>query len=178
LLGDALAGAAPVLHIEGSYRLNLEVGISVDVRCLELLAGAAAERASLGDIAAAASAYERAANLYKGDLLVLGDIHAVVERERLRVLYLSSLAWLAQHAFDIGDYARCLARALAVLASEPTREDAHRLVMRCYVRRGERAQAMRQYRLCQIILRDEFDTCPEPATQLLFEQIRTDPAGI
>jgi hypothetical protein len=50
--------------------------------------------------------------------------------------------------------------------------------MRCHVRRGERAQAMRQYRICCSILQDEFDALPEPATQLLYQQIRLDPASL
>jgi len=44
-LGDALGGATPVLHAQGSYRLNLEAGVGVDVWYLERLS-AAGERAS------------------------------------------------------------------------------------------------------------------------------------
>jgi DNA-binding SARP family transcriptional activator len=50
--------------------------------------------------------------------------------------------------------------------------------MRCHVRRGERSQALRQYRLCQQILRAEFDAAPEPATEALFEQVRLAPSAI
>jgi DNA-binding SARP family transcriptional activator len=50
--------------------------------------------------------------------------------------------------------------------------------MRAYVRRGERAQALRQYRLCEHVLRREFDTAPEPLTTELFERIRASPAGV
>ena len=42
------------------------------------------------------------------------------------------------------------------------REDVHRVVMRCYVRRGERAAALRHYQVCAHILRAEFDAAPEP----------------
>ena len=65
-----------------------------------------------------------------------------------------------------------------LLDGDPCREDAHRLVMRCHVRRGERAQALRHYLLCQQILRAEFDAAPEPATDALFEQARLDPSTI
>ena len=37
-----------------------------------------------------------------------------------------------------------------------------------HVRLGARAQALRQYSLCRLILRDEFDAVPEPATERLF----------
>lgn len=50
--------------------------------------------------------------------------------------------------------------------------------MRCYVRQGERAEALRQYRLCESVLRVEFDALPEPATTALFAQIRLDPGSV
>ena len=50
--------------------------------------------------------------------------------------------------------------------------------MRCYVRRGERAAALRHYGVCAQILRAEFDAAPEPATTALYEQIRRQPSGI
>jgi hypothetical protein len=37
---------------------------------------------------------------------------------------------------------------------------------------------MRQYRLCEQILRAEFDVAPEPSTVALYEKIRLDPASI
>ena len=60
-----------------------------------------------------------------------------------------------------------------LLARDSCREDAHRLVMRCYVKRGERAAALRHYQVCADLLRVEFDASPEPATVALFEQIRS-----
>jgi DNA-binding SARP family transcriptional activator len=88
------------------------------------------------------------------------------------------LARLADYSFGDEDYGRCLEHALRLLECEPTREDAHRLAMRCYVRCGERSQAMRQYRLCTEILRREFDASPEPSTTALFERVRDEPAAI
>ena len=57
-------------------------------------------------------------------------------------------------------------------------EDAHRLAMLSYLKSGQRAQALRQYRLCERILRAEFDAEPEAATRLLFDQLRLDPSSI
>ncbi len=58
--------------------------------------------------------------------------------------------------------------------ARPCREDAYRMLMRCYIRRGERAAALNLYRRCVDILRAEFDAVPEPTTTALFEQIRLD----
>lgn len=105
-------------------------------------------------------------------------MHAAVERERLRVCYLSLLAQLADYHYDQREYAACLTYAQRLLSIEPCREDAHRLLMRCYVQRGERAQALRQYHLCVVILRTEFDATPEAATTALYEQVRLAPESI
>jgi DNA-binding SARP family transcriptional activator len=64
------------------------------------------------------------------------------------------------------------------LSIDPCREDAHRVIMRTHLRRGERAQALRQYRLCEYVLRREFDTAPEPQTIALYERIRIDPTSV
>jgi DNA-binding SARP family transcriptional activator len=72
----------------------------------------------------------------------------------------------------------CLEHAQCLLVHDPCREDAHRLAMRCYVRRGERAQAVQQYRLCEQILRAELDARPEHATMALFDQVRLNPDSV
>ena len=88
------------------------------------------------------------------------------------------LARLADYHFGHGEYATCLDVAWRLLGHDPCREDAHRLVMQCYTRLGERAHALRQYRLCTEILRTEFDAAPEPATLALFDQIRLSPERV
>jgi len=178
LLGDAIGGAAPVLHADGYYLLNVEAGVGVDVARFDALAHAGDQQARLGNPEAATAAYSRALQLYRDDLCAGTDLHAILERERLRARYLTLLTHLADHHFSEGDYAACLDYARRLLDKDPCREDAHRLIMRCYVRRGERAQALRQYRLCQDILHTTFDAAPEPVTTALFDKVRLDPAGI
>jgi DNA-binding SARP family transcriptional activator len=167
-----------VLHTDGYYRLNTEAGIGIDVACFDSLVGEGERQARSGDVAAAAKAYSRALCLYRGDLCVAKDAHEILERERLRTLYLTLLARLADYHFAKGDYDACLKTTLDLLTQDPCREDGHRIAMRCHVRRGERAQALRQYELCKAILRAEFDTKPEPSTTDLFDQVRLDPGSI
>lgn len=178
LLGDELGAAPPVLHSQGAYRLNVEAGVGVDVAYFEWHANAGNRQLCRGDRAAGIESYDRAVRLYRGDLCGGMELRAVVERERLRALYLTILARLADHYYDEADYTACLDYATRLLSNDPCREDAHRLVMRCHTRRGERAQALRQYRLCRDILCAEFDALPEPATIALYDQVRFDPSGI
>jgi DNA-binding SARP family transcriptional activator len=178
LLRGALSGAPPILYTGGGYQLNLAAGVTVDVATFDRLAMVGRDHMRAGHPDVAVIAYSRAVKLYRGDLGAQADTFAIIERERLRALYLTLLADLADYHHACGDFTECLARSLALLAHEPAREDAVRLAMRCYVRRGERAQALRQYRLCQQILSTEYDAAPEPATTILFDQVRLDPTSV
>lgn len=176
-LGDALSGSPPVLHVQGSYQLNLEAGVGVDTASFEALA-TAGDSAIQSIESSVVSAYESAISLYKGDLHMREIAQALIERERLRALYLTVLARLAAYYYMAGDLQTSLQTALRLLNHDVCREDAHRIVMRCHVQRGERTQALRQYQLCADLLLAEFNVEPEPATMKLLEQIRQDPASV
>ena len=175
LLGPALQRAAPVLHEDGYYRLNVEAGIGVDVARFDHLLDIAHRQMQAGDTPAALTTFHRAAELYRDDLYQPAGGRIIVERERLRTRYLTLLAHLAEQYYQKGGYQTCLEYLWRLLARDPGREDAHRLLMRCFVRRGERAAALRQYQVCADLLRTEFNAEPEPATLALFEQIRDRP---
>jgi len=177
-LGDAIDGAPPILRADGYYRLNVEAGVGVDVACFDILARAGEQQARSGNFAAAAAARAQAVRLYRGDLCAGPGVRAVTERQRVRTLYLTLLTRLAEYHYSGGTYGECLNAARQLLASDPCCEDAHRMVMRCHIRRGEWAQAMRQYRLCEAMLRAEFNAKPEPATTALFNQVRLDPGSV
>jgi DNA-binding SARP family transcriptional activator len=177
--GDALRGSAIVLHEAGRYRLNTAAGVEVDVMRFDHLARAGDEYRRLGQDAKASVAYGRAVELYGGDLCEdAGDVHMAIERERLRARYLMMLSILASDAFRRHDYEISFGYLDRLLQTDPCREDAHRQTMRCLVRLGERGRALRQFRLCETILREEFDAVPEPATRELFDRVRLDPASV
>lgn len=177
LLSDQLGGATPLLCDGNSYRLNYEAGLAVDVDCFDRLVAHGDRYWREEDFSGALAVYNRALRLYRGDLCNVTDAQAVMKRERLRVCYLGLLVRLAEHYYSCGEYDSSLELAGRMLASDPCREDAHRLMMRCHVQRGERAQALRQYQLCAEILLSEFDAPPEAATASLYEQIRLTPTS-
>jgi DNA-binding SARP family transcriptional activator len=178
LLGDALGGRSPITHADGHYRLNRDDGVGVDVDIFDAAAEEGEQAARAGNEAEAVSSYSRATYLYTGDLVLASEIRHIVERERLRARYLAARAYLVDLQFGRDNYVDALAGSLELLSEDPCREDAHRLVMRCYNRLGQRAQALRQYRLCREVLADEFDAVPEPATEDLYEMLRMDPARV
>ncbi|MDQ6671650.1 MAG: hypothetical protein M3069_13035 [Chloroflexota bacterium] len=180
LLSDALHGAPTVVQTSGYYRLNYEAGVAVDVALFKALAAQADRCERIGQTAAAVELRERAVALYSGDVSAVedGGAQSMLERAFLRASYLTLLMRLSDSFFAQRQLATCLSYALKLLAHDPCREDAHRLVMRCYLRRAERAQALRHYRVVREILREEFDAVPEPATTALFDQIRLNPGVI
>jgi DNA-binding SARP family transcriptional activator len=177
-LKGELDGAAPILYLRGYYHLNTVAGVVVDVTRFDELANSGDEASRAGRRNFAADLSRRAVDLYRGDLSTSADTHAVIERERLRARFLGLLARVADHAFERSDYPMCLGYALRMLEHDPFREDAYRLVMRCHVRLGERSQALRQYRLCEQLLAQEFDAPPEPATTALYHQLRLTPDSV
>jgi DNA-binding SARP family transcriptional activator len=177
-LADALAGQPPIVHAGSHYALNLDGGLGVDVLEFESAVDAGDRLLSAGFTAAAIESYEHAVVLYRGDLAAGSDISGLLERERLRAICLTTLARLADAHFELAHYEQALHSSVRLLAVDPCREDAHRMAMRAYVRLGMRAQALRQYHLCRTILKNEFDAVPEPATERLFQLVRTDPGGL
>lgn len=174
LLRPALGGANPLLHAQGQYILNLDARIGIDAACFDALAQVGDRHARAGNRAGAAAAYSRALRFYRGDLCNgITTTQAMLERERLRARSAGVLAYLADYHYVERDDAGCLEYARRVLATDPCREDAHRLIMRCHLRRGERAQALRQFRICAALLRAEFDAEPEGETIVLYDAVRT-----
>jgi DNA-binding SARP family transcriptional activator len=177
-LRDALGGEPPIVRTGARYALNLAVGLGIDVLAFDAAVEAGQRFAAAGETVAAIRAFDHARDLYAGDLTDGADILFLLERERLRARYLSIVAQLAEHSFATGDYPLAFDNASRLLEADPCREDAHRMLMRVYVRTGARAQALRHYEVCRQILAREFDAQPESATYQLFDLIRRHPDDI
>ncbi|HEY8369264.1 MAG TPA: bacterial transcriptional activator domain-containing protein, partial [Thermodesulfobacteriota bacterium] len=139
-------------------------------------AGRRAERS--GAIAEAIGAYETAADLYRGDLLE-GEPDAEwcsLEREHLREVLLDVLTALAGLHAREGNFDRTIAFCRRALRVDPIREEVHRRLVEALWRAGRRDEALRQYRTCREILRQELGVAPLPETERLAERVRAGPA--
>ena len=123
----------------------------------------------------AASQWERAALLYRGDLLSGVSLPngafadwLLVERTRLHDLAIRALG----HLLDRQDGAQAIATARRLLELDPGREDIHRVLMRLYAAAGDRSQALRQYQLCRDYLQSDLGVEPEAETERLFQELR------
>jgi len=178
LCSGFLNGARMIVYENGYYRLNIAVGVWVDVDHFTMWSEMGKRLLASGDPQDSNTYCERALKLYKGDLCGDSCIQTIIERERLRAEFLDLLVRLADHYHTRGDPRKALYYVQRLLAHDSCREDAHRLAMRCYVHLNQRAQALRQYRLCYQALALEFDAKPEPQTVALFDQIRLGPASV
>jgi DNA-binding SARP family transcriptional activator len=100
------------------------------------------------------------------------DDWTVLDRERLRIVYLETLDRLSQIYFSQERYTACRTVCQLILVRDRCREDAHCLLMRCYSRQGQNHLALRQYQVCMEALRSELDVEPELATVQLADRIR------
>jgi DNA-binding SARP family transcriptional activator len=175
LLKDKIGDQSPVISLDGSYQLNFDAGIGVDMYWFETLASTGEQQEHSGRLAAAIDTYKMAINIYEGDLCEIRDSQALMVAESLRAHYLTLLSRLADFYYEQHELSKCLEYTNQLLVYDPCREDAHRLVMRCYVKQGNRSQALRQYQICKQILQAEFDTEPEAVSTELYERIRSAP---
>lgn len=118
--------------------------------------------------------YEMAENLYGGDFLS-EDIYeewALVPRENIRMTYLEILSRLSKFYWEQHAYTNCIIKSRKILEIDNCREDAHRRLMLAYAKLGQRHLAIRQYRQCEMTLKEELNISPMPATSELYQMIQ------
>src|SRR5919107_3535680 len=93
------------------------------------------------------AAYRAALSLYAGELLPKDPYEewAEVPREGLRQLFLSLLVELGSLHEERGEYGPGIEALRRVVVEEPTREEAHMVLMRLYALGGRQAEAIAQY---------------------------------
>lgn len=123
--------------------------------------------------ATAARGLADAVGLYAGGLLQ--DRYqewCLVERERLRHLYLVMLDKLVEYGETHGEYESAVLHGLEILRHDAAREHTHRQLMRLHHLRGDRTGALRQYRACVRVLDAELGVGPMEETVRLHDRIR------
>lgn len=116
------------------------------------------------------SAYRAAVDLYKGPYLKGMDGTWIgPERERLRLLYSEAMLNLAQLSLESGEYSQALEYCENILGEDACMEEAHRLAMRAYAAKGNRAAVTRQFERCCLALRKEVGAEPSSQTESLYE---------
>jgi DNA-binding SARP family transcriptional activator len=97
------------------------------------------------------------------------------ERTRLKELFSTRMEECLAALSAKGDRDLALAVAARLIEVEPTRESAHRALMRLHWDRGDRAAAVRQYERCRELLQRHLDLSPGAETEQLRLSITDQP---
>jgi LuxR family maltose regulon positive regulatory protein len=161
---------------DGYYRLSPSVRVTTDVDDFDRHHERGRRLERDRRTREAAIDYEKAVELYRGDYLIedLYEDWTMVERERLANAYLDLLGRLAIHYMEVGQHQESIRACYRVLEKDRCHEDSYRLLMECYARLGLRARALHQYRICEQMLRQEYDTSPSPETRSLYVRLLKD----
>lgn len=160
------------LRFSGEH-YTLDGAISYDCDEFERLSELGNQAAQTGEFAIARVQYRAALDCYRGDYRIerYDRSWALVERERLLTRYLDNLDQCGRIAIAEQDYPEAIDAYSRLIARDAYREDAHRQLMRCYLRLDRRADALSQYRRCASILAAELGLEPLPETKRLYEEI-------
>jgi DNA-binding SARP family transcriptional activator len=177
-LRRALGDPEWIIFRGGRYSFNRARSFSYDVGQFEQELSRA--RGNTSDRSAAIALLERAVDRYSGDYLeglTETEWHSPkqqeLERARTEALLVLGDLLLAE-----GQVARAVVAYRRAVSADPLLESAHRGLMRCYARQGERGLALRHYQELAEMLRSELATEPDGMTHALVEALRQglDPA--
>ena len=166
----------PILEVDGDWlQVHSEADLWVDVDVFEAAVDEVRDCSVAEMTDEQVQALEQAVGLYGGDLLESWyQDWCLMERERLRDMYLRALDRLARCCEDRGAYETGIQYCLRIHRVDPARERTHRQLMRLRAQAGDRTGALRQYQRCAEILDRELGVNPATATRRLHEKILAD----
>ena len=162
-----------ILFEKERYRFNGTLDYWYDLQAFEAHLQQA-RQLQANQPAEAIASLSAAITLYQGDYLddLSESEWAAARREEVRRLFLDALLTLGQLHTTAGQHAQAADTYRQALTHEPYLETAHRELMRCYARLGERGQAIRHYQRLGETMRDELASRPAPETRALVDRIR------
>lgn len=131
-----------VVYSSGMYHFQPRSGYILDVEQFQRWTARAREAS---DHTQTVGFYRSAVSLYRGDFLESFAYDWVAPvRERLRRQYLEARLALASDCFQQGQYHECLEQCGHILGGDIASEAAHQLLIRTYLKLGQREAAVRQ----------------------------------
>lgn len=111
--------------------------------------------------------------LYRGDFLssMPNSEWIFTQREDLRQLHLEGLDTLGQCWILVNEYSQAAEAYRQIIMRDKYLEYAHRQLMLCYARLGERSKALSHYHRLLKMLQDEFSSTPDAETTTLFKRL-------
>jgi len=148
---------------DGWIQINPEAPLWADVVAFEAVFDAVRDCPASEMPSKDLRALQEAETLYSGDLLENWyEEWCLMERERLRDMFLRMLGRLARCCEHNGAYDTGIQYGLRLLRMDPDQERGHRQLMRLRARAGNRVAALRQYERCAEVLDRELGSRRPP----------------
>ena len=160
-----------VLRNGVSYQLNLSK-IWIDIHEAEKLIIAANQQLR-SDTESAIHLYRAATKLYQGSYLPnrLYSDWSAEERERIQIIFIGAYTDLASLLIEDNPM-EAIRLSQSALQIDPLWEDAYRIQIQAYIKRGNRPMALKTYDICSATLKQEYGISPLPETQALINKIK------
>ena len=101
----------------------------------------------------------------------------LIEREQFRQLRLRALDAFCRRLTVAGRTGDALDAGLAALAGDALRESAHRALVCVHLAEGNVGEAIRQYRLCRRLLREQLGVAPSEQMEALLRSVTRGKTG-
>ena len=163
-----------ILFKDECYYFNSEINIQLDVETFKSIWHKAQKIEHVKNLADAVSEYERAAEIYTGDFLEdeLYDDWSSLDKENLKEVYLVILDKISENFMLQKFHQKAIRVGEKILEKDNCREDIYRRLMLCYYREGHRDKAIKLFKKCTKILKDELEVKPTKNTIELFRLIK------
>jgi non-specific serine/threonine protein kinase len=97
---------------------------------------------------------------------------AFTRSEELRHELAGALTTLSDDYCTLGQAEQAIPYGRRLVTLDPLNEASHRQLMRLYIQAGQHSAALKQYQMCEEILRKELGIDPQPETRDLYRKIR------
>jgi len=163
-----------VLGRDGGYRFAETPSVWLDTSVFTALSSRAQSLIEQERWSTAASTYQAAVELYRGELLEEDRYAewALSARERYSSKHLDGLMQLAECWARSGEFRKALDTCEEALRVQPHCESVYRQAMRYHCLAGEYSQALNDYARCVEVLDEYLGVEPDPQTQELYHLIK------
>ena len=97
---------------------------------------------------------------------------AFAESGELRCQLAGALIGLSEDYCALGQAVKAIPYARRLLTLDPLNESTHQQLLKVYLQAGQYGAELKQYQVCEAMLRKEFNLDPQPETYALYKQIR------
>ena len=174
LVGEADRGApCPYIESVGGVCRTVRDAVHTDVDDFEQALSAAREAEAAGRPSDALRAYERVADLYRGDLLP-GDVYDdwfAPLRDHYRSGFVDAMLRATELLLQADDPGNALVFTRRAIQCDPCREDLYQAALRCQIAAGQRSSAIDTYFQCRDNLSEELGLDPSAETRALYDRI-------